>query len=70
MRCAICNVLLSDFEATRKHADTGEYLDLCCKCQSYVKTPTVDNFDLADAEDLANMEILEDDIEWHIDFED
>lgn len=69
MRCAICDVMLSDFEATRKHADTGEYLDLCCKCLSYTKTPTVDNFDLADSEDLANMESLDDDDEWMIDFE-
>ena len=69
MRCAICDVMLSDFEATRKHADTGEYLDLCCKCISFVKAPTVDNFELADNEDLANMETLDDDIEWYVDNE-
>lgn len=69
MRCVICDVLLSDFEATRKHADTGEYLDTCCKCMSYTKTPTIDNFNLADNEDLANMEIAEDDIKWYVDFE-
>jgi hypothetical protein len=69
MRCSICNVMLSDFEATRKHAETGEYLDICCKCNAYVKTPTVDNFDLADSEDLSNMETLDDDVEWYVDFE-
>ena len=70
MRCAVCDVMLSDFEATRKHADTGEYLDLCCKCIAYVKAPTIDNFELADNEDLANMETQEDDVRWYVDFED
>ena len=69
MRCVICDVLLSDFEATRKHADTGEYLDTCSKCMSYTKIPTIDNFDLADSEDLANLESTHDDQDWYIDFE-
>lgn len=69
MRCVICDVLLSDFEATRKHADTGEYLDTCSKCMSYTKIPTIDNFDLADSEDLANLESTNDDQDWYIDFE-
>ena len=69
MRCSICDVMLSDFEATRKHADTGEYLDMCCKCISYVNAPTVDNFDLADNEDIANMEEVDVDVDWYIDFE-
>ena len=69
MRCVICDVLLSDFESTRKHADTGEYLDTCSKCMSYTKIPTIDNFDLADSEDLANLESTHDDQDWYIDFE-
>jgi hypothetical protein len=71
MRCAVCNVMLSDFESTRKHADTGEYLDMCCKCVAYTKTPTIDNYDLVDNEDLANMSLSPDiDDNWMIDFED
>lgn len=31
-RCLSCDKNLSDFEATRKHAETGEYLDLCNNC--------------------------------------
>jgi len=69
MRCVICDVLLTDFEATRKHAETGEYLDTCSKCLSYTKIPTVDNYDLADPEDLNNMEIVDADDEWFIDYE-
>jgi len=32
MRCIACNKVLSDFEATRKHEVTKEYLDLCNLC--------------------------------------
>lgn len=32
MRCLACNKILNDFEATRKSATTGEYVDLCNHC--------------------------------------
>ena len=32
MRCQACDSSLSDFESTRKSAETGEYLDLCNSC--------------------------------------
>lgn len=32
MHCLSCDKLLSDWEATRKHQVTGEYLDLCNSC--------------------------------------
>ena len=32
MHCLSCDKLLSDYESTRKHAVTGEYLDLCNYC--------------------------------------
>lgn len=32
MRCKICNVILSDYESTRKDPTTGEYLDTCGEC--------------------------------------
>lgn len=31
MRCKACNVILTDYEATRKDK-TGEYIDLCGQC--------------------------------------
>ena len=35
MRCVACNKLLTDFEATRKVAATGEFLGMCNYCFSY-----------------------------------
>jgi hypothetical protein len=32
MRCLSCNKNLNDRESVRKHAVTGEYLDLCNYC--------------------------------------
>ena len=32
MRCVCCGKMLSDYEATLKHGDTGEYLDTCTEC--------------------------------------
>jgi hypothetical protein len=32
MRCASCDSILSDFEATRKGAFSGQYLDMCNSC--------------------------------------
>lgn len=31
-RCLSCNVILNDFESTRKYANTGEYVDMCKRC--------------------------------------
>lgn len=31
-RCASCNAVMSDADMCRKHAETGEYLDLCSSC--------------------------------------
>ena len=36
MRCNCCNKMLSDFEATRKNAKTGEYMDMCNECIGYL----------------------------------
>ena len=47
MHCVCCNKVLSDYEATLKHAETGEYLDTCTDClseiQSIVPLTTIDN---------------------------
>jgi hypothetical protein len=32
MRCNCCNAVLTDYEATRRHAYTKEFLDLCSDC--------------------------------------
>jgi len=48
MHCVNCDRLLSDFEATRKHAVTFKFLDLCKVCFEDVKTiiPTIDRREL------------------------
>ena len=32
MKCTICNKTLNDYESTRKHLITFEYLDICQEC--------------------------------------
>ena len=48
MRCASCNTVLTDFEATRKYKNTQHYVDLCNKCFKSVEdvVPTQVRFDL------------------------
>ena len=49
MRCQICDKNLSDFESTRKHAITGQYLDTCNECLEAIEIiPTLDREDLRD----------------------
>ena len=32
MRCKACNIILSDYELSRKDSETGEFIDLCNRC--------------------------------------
>ena len=32
MRCKACDVILNDYELSRKDQDSGEFLDLCSSC--------------------------------------
>lgn len=44
-RCKACNVVLFDEELTTKDPATGEYLELCFKCQEISDNPeAVDDF--------------------------
>jgi hypothetical protein len=52
MRCVACNCNLNDFETTRKHAITGEYLDMCNRCVVDLDVPTKDRKDLISESDL------------------
>jgi hypothetical protein len=70
MRCQNCDRLLSDYEATRKHAITFKFLDLCKVCFEDVKTiiPTIDrkelmteqDFDTEPEDDMDTTDSLED----------
>ncbi len=46
MRCCSCDRNLSDFEATRKGALSGDYLDLCNQCIKGLGIATLDRPDL------------------------
>lgn len=57
MRCLACNKALSDFEATRKSTQTGEYIDLCNTCYRTIKDVILPE----EREDL--RDVIEDDDE-------
>lgn len=50
MRCQCCDKQLNDFESTRRHAVTRDFLDLCNGCHHSVASsaslPTLDRKDL------------------------
>jgi len=57
VRCLACNVALSDFEATRKSAVSGTFLDLCNNCCAYTSEDidTIDRIDLKSESDFEPM---------------
>ena len=57
MRCKACDVVLTDYEATRKSALTLEYIDLCEACFSYI----ADDVPVIDRPDLLNYTVIEED---------
>lgn len=59
MRCLACNKILNDFEATRKSATTGTYVDLCNHCFHDVEY----DIQSLEREDLRESDDIEDDIE-------
>lgn len=56
MRCQACDRNLTDFESTRKHSETGMYLDLCNSCyheiQTDVESVTEERIDLMHEDDI------------------
>jgi len=52
MKCVCCNKNLNDFESTRRHVITREFLDMCNGCHASVTStasmPTIDRKDLVD----------------------
>lgn len=46
MKCCSCDCFLSDFEATRRSATTGVFLDMCNKCIKGLGIATIDRPDL------------------------
>jgi len=62
MRCILCNVALSDYESTVKHAITGKFLDICqaCFASMEVDIPVYDRKDLLHEADIPSLEDLVD----------
>ena len=60
MHCITCNAELSDFEATRKDANTMLHLDMCNACISGAGITTLDRMDLASADDLQYFDTVDD----------
>ena len=58
MRCICCDKNLNDYESTRKHAITGDYLDTCNSClaeiNELVAIPTITREDLANCGDIVD----------------
>ncbi len=56
MKCQSCDHILSDYEATIKHAVTGEHLDLCMDCLEPIK----DEIPITDRPDLLGKDMSDD----------
>jgi hypothetical protein len=66
MRCLSCNKALSDFESTRKSANTGEYLDLCNTCFSDIQydVDAIVREDLREDETVDEEDFIDDEEEF------
>ena len=66
MRCLSCNKNLSDFESTRKSANTGEYLDLCNSCFSDIQydVDAIVREDLREDEQVDEDDVYDDEEEF------
>jgi len=53
MRCLACDKNLSDFESTRKHHESGEFIDLCNRCYSTIQNEVND---IEEREDLRHID--------------
>lgn len=56
MRCIGCNKELTDFEATRKYADSEEFIDLCNDCFVTTNIKAVERYDLMSISDVLDVE--------------
>ena len=56
MRCVGCNKELTDFEATRRYADSEEFIELCNDCFSCTGIKAVERHDLMSISDVIDIE--------------
>ena len=69
MHCRACDTLLSDFESTRRNANTFEFVDLCNSCFKEVKhiIPVIERKDLVTSVDIDDDLDTESQVENYID---
>ena len=69
MHCRACDTLLSDFEATRRNANTFDFVDLCNSCFKDVRhiIPVVERKDLVTSVDIDDDLDTESQVEDYID---
>lgn len=69
MRCLSCNALLSDFEATRKSANTNEYIDMCNHCYHTISddVAALERTDLEHEEDMVTTDDFTDTLDLDVD---
>ena len=69
MHCSCCDRLLTEFESTRRNANTFQFIDLCKVCFEDVKpfVPTIDRKDLISEADL---DVVDDDPDTGVSLED
>lgn len=56
MRCLGCNKELTDFEATRRYADSEEFIDMCNDCFKYTDIKAVERHDLMSVSDIIDFD--------------
>ena len=53
MKCLCCDVILSPYESTRRHAMTNEFMDMCKRCmRDMPNIPVKDRRDLVNSDDI------------------
>mgnify|MGYP000155326484 CR=1 FL=1 len=71
MRCDCCNNILSDREATRKFALSGEYTNTCDNCLSHISdVPTITRKSVVEEEDDDDLFYEDDFLEFPKDDDD
>ena len=56
MRCLGCNKELTDFEATRRYAESEEFIDMCNDCFKYTDIKAVERPDLMSISDIMELD--------------
>ena len=60
MKCLSCDVILNDYESTKKYASTGDYIDLFGACFASSDVPLLDTLDRPDLSSFIMDEVEED----------